>query len=115
MTRTWIVAALAVASVSSMSVAADRVGYTAITAGDLATAERVLLAERRIYPQRPELMLNLAAVYRQTGRAAEARALYVAVMDQPAVAMDMPDGSVRSSHALATTAMERLNPVVAAR
>ena len=55
---------LALAGVAAPALAADQNGYQAIVAGDLATAERSIVAERQIYPDRPELMLNLAAVYR---------------------------------------------------
>lgn len=96
------------------AMAQDRTGYEAIAAGDFSRAARVLEAERRIFPQRPELMLNLAAVYRQTGRAAEARALYAAVLERPEVTMDLPSGVTRSSHALASAGLSRLT-VTAAR
>ena len=39
--------------------AGERTGFASIRAGDLPSAERMLVAERRIYPNRPELMLNL--------------------------------------------------------
>lgn len=89
--------------------AKDRTGYHAISAQDYAGAERRLTAERRIFPNRPELMLNLAAVYLKTGRAEQARALYAEVLDRPAAAMDMPSGRVASSHAVAGTALASLN------
>ncbi|KQM63503.1 hypothetical protein ASE75_13135 [Sphingomonas sp. Leaf17] len=102
-------AALALALVATTpALAGERTGFTAIASGDLAKAERMLTAERRIYPQRPELMLNLAAVYAKTNRSAEARALYTAVLDRPAVAMDLPNGMVLSSHAVASTGLNRL-------
>lgn len=86
---------------------AERTGFSAIAAGDFAGAERGIVAERRIFPGRPELMLNLAAVYNRTGREAQARALYVAVMQRPDVLMDMPNGATASSHALAQTGLRR--------
>jgi hypothetical protein len=79
----------------------DRTAYRAIAASDLQTAERHLVAERRIYPGRPELMLNLAAVYARTNRLAEARALYADVLGRPAVDMDLASGKVVSSHRIA--------------
>jgi len=91
--------------------AQDRTGYRAIAAGDLASAEQRIAAERRIFPERPELMLNLATVYGRTGRQADARALYAAVLDRPAVMMDMPNGAIRSSHELATVGITRLSPI----
>jgi len=96
------------------AVANERSGYQAIAARDWTGAERVLLSELRIHPGRPELMLNLAAVYARTGRAAQARQLYAAVLDRPAVAMDMPSGDVRSSHAVAEQALARVPATLAA-
>ncbi|WP_341207872.1 tetratricopeptide repeat protein [uncultured Sphingomonas sp.] len=93
----------------------DRVGYQAIAAGSLAKAEQTITAERAIFPERPELMLNLAAIYARTGREAQARTLYAEVLDRDAVAMDMADGSVRTSHQLARTGMARLTTAMATR
>ena len=86
------------------AIARDRMGYTAIRAGDFSTAERIITAERRIYPKMPELMLNLAVVYTHTGRTAEARSLYQQVLAQPEVMLDTPSASV-SSHAVAKAAL----------
>jgi Flp pilus assembly protein TadD len=93
----------------------DRTGYTAIAAGDLSAAEQRIVAERKIFPQRPELMLNLASVYQRTGRDSEARALYAAVLERPAVAMDLPSGAVASSHDLASRALARQTQQIATR
>ena len=107
---TAVVAATAPAS------ARDRTGFQAIATGDLASAERTLVAERRIYPDRPELMLNLAAVYAKTGRSVEAAALYRAAALAPEVAMQMPNGAVVSSRDVAQRGQGRLATVeVAAR
>lgn len=94
--------------VATPALASERTGFTAIASGDFTRAEQQLNAERRIYPQRPELMLNLAAVYAKTNRATAARALYAAVLDRPAVAMDLPNGAVLSSHDIASTGLNRL-------
>ena len=93
----------------------DRTGYHAIAAGDLATAEERIVAERKIFPQRPELMLNLASVYARTGRDSEARALYAAVLARPAVALDLPSGAVESSHDLANRALRLQGREIATR
>ncbi|MDP1026750.1 tetratricopeptide repeat protein [Sphingomonas sp. KR1UV-12] len=90
------------AGLASPAFAGDRTGYQAIATGDLRAAEATLNAERRIFPDRPELMLNLAAVYGRTGRVEAARALYTAVLERPDVSMLMPSGEAASSHALAT-------------
>lgn len=93
--------------------APDRTASAAIATGDYARAERILVAERRIFPARPELMLNLATVYRMTNRAAEAQQLYADVLRRPDVLMDLPDQRVASSHALAQTGLERMTQVAA--
>ena len=97
------------------SATVDRTGYMAIAAGDLSTAEHRIVAERKIFPQRPELMLNLASVYHRTGRESEARALYAAVLERPVVAMDLPSGAVVSSHDLASRALAKQSPQIAIR
>ena len=93
----------------------QRTGYQEIAAGNLAAAERPLLAERRTSPDSPELMLNLAAVYAQTGRVSEARALYGAVLNEKSIAMDMPSGAVVASHAVAQTGLRHLQQTMASR
>ncbi|MEG8040563.1 tetratricopeptide repeat protein [Sphingomonas sp. LR60] len=110
------IAALTLVTVAAApAVAKDRVGYQAIAAGSLAKAEQTIDAERAIFPDRPELMLNLAAVYARTGREAQARALYGDVLDREPVALDMADGSVRTSHELARVGMMRLTTAMATR
>lgn len=105
--------ALVLLATSGGAAAADRNAASAIAGGDYAKAERTLLAERRIFPRRPELMLNLAAVYRQTGREAEARALYADVLAREDVPMDMLDQRTTSSHAVARASLARLTQVAA--
>jgi len=102
-------------ALAAPSATVDRTGYRAIAAGDLAAAEQRIVAERRIFPQRPELMLNLASVYARTGRDSEARALYTAVLARPAVALDLPSGAVASSHDLANLALRRQAQQIATR
>ena len=111
----WMVAVALAPMLATAASAKDRVGYQAISAGSLAQAEQTIEAERAIFPTRPELMLNLAAVYARTGRAAQARSLYGQVLDQAAVAMDLPDGRVESSHALAQRGLSRLGSTIASR
>ena len=102
-------------ALADQSATTDCTGYVAIAAGDLSMAEQRIVAERKIFPQRPELMLNLASVYHRTGRESEARALYAAVLDRPAVAMDLPSGAVASSHDLASRALARQSQQIATR
>lgn len=113
--KLMIPAAALVALAAIPAAAKDRVGYQAIAAGSLGQAERTIAAERAIFPDRPELMLNLAAVYARTGRDAQARALYGDVLARDAVAMDLADGTVQSSHELAQKGLARLTTVMATR
>jgi thioredoxin-like negative regulator of GroEL len=101
-----------VALATPLSVGAQqRTGYSQIVSGDLQRAEHTLIAERRVFPQSPELMLNLAAVYQKTGRLDQARALYDMVLGQPEVMMDMSADRVVGSHRIAQTGLRRLSDV----
>ena len=100
--------ALIAAVTATPALARDTTGFHAIAAGDLGAAEQTLKAERRIYPQRPELMLNLAFVYARTGRVAEASALYRAVLSRDEVMLETPAGAEASSHAIATAGLGRV-------
>jgi len=107
--------ALVAALIATVPAAAqDRTGYKAISAGDYAKAERVLVRERRIHPDRPALMLNLANVYRHQGRTAEARALYQRVLAEPDQLMDVTPERTASSHALAALGLQALDTTVSA-
>jgi hypothetical protein len=104
---------LVLLAASAGATAGDRNGAGAIVAGDYTKAERMLVTERRIFPTRPELMLNLAAVYRQTGRQAEARALYADVLAHEDMLMEMLNRRTVSSHAIARASLARLTQVAA--
>ena len=62
----------------------------------------------------PEVLLNLAAIYQRTGRAAEARALYATVLDSPDVQMDLASGATTGSHQVAQRGLSRLTPMTIA-
>lgn len=98
--------AMALVATGGPAIARDQLGSTALQAGNLGQAERILIAERLANPDMPELMLNLAYVYRHTGREAQARALYREVLTRPEVMLDTapPTRSV-SSYAVARAAL----------
>lgn len=79
------------------------VAHAAIMQGDYEGAERALQREARFNPDRPEIKLNLAAVMVQTGRYAQARALYDAVLAGPDAPMELSAGRIVSAHAIART------------
>jgi thioredoxin-like negative regulator of GroEL len=87
------------------------VASTQIAQGDFAQAESKLLAELRIHPGRPELLLNLAAVYAKTGRVDAARGLYTKVLSTDDVLMDLSVDRTAGSHALAQSGLRRLDTV----
>lgn len=81
------------------------VAYAAIERGDYRAAERHLAALRHAHPDRPEVLLNLAAVYLRTDRTDAAVSLYRDVLAQRPVLMDLPSGATRSSHDIARTGL----------
>ncbi len=107
-----LLAAVPLLAIAAPALAQDQefqtVASVPIAQGDYQRAERLLTAEVRKHSTRPELLLNLAAVYVYTGRAAEARALYQRVMAQPEIVMDMPSGREMGSHAIAQAGLRRL-------
>ena len=112
--RRIIIASLVAAVSGTPALSADRTGFHAITAGDYTAAEQTLVAERRIFPRRPELMINLATVYARTGRESQAAALYRAALQADDVDMAMPNGDVVSSRAVAQRGLDRLGGVTLA-
>ena len=104
-----LAAPLALIPAAHAQVRVDPYAKVAIQAGDYASAERQLLAEQKIFPAKPEVLLNLAAVYSKTGRHAEARAIYNHVLTLDPVAMDVADGQVAPSHLVANRGLRLLD------
>lgn len=102
---------LMIAPAQAQTAGSDPVAKSAIVQGDYVAAERRLIQELRIHPGRPELLLNLAAVYSQTGRVSEARGLYRQVIAQNDVLMDVSAERTAGSHAIAATGLRRLETV----
>lgn len=94
---------------------AVRASHAAIVTGDLRSAERMLVAERRIFPKRAELLLNLAAVYARSNRTREAAALYDQVLAGDDAMMDVSEGRSLGAHALARLGKSKLRNEFAAR
>jgi thioredoxin-like negative regulator of GroEL len=104
-----LLAPLAFAPMPAQAQNGDRVASAAIAKGDFAGAERMLVQELRIHPDRPELLLNLAAVYANTGRSSDARALYRRVLAQNDVLMDLSPDRTAGSHAIAVAGLRQLD------
>lgn len=79
-----------------------------IMRGSYAEAEQKLLAQMR-FDQRPEVQLNLAAIYYATGRADQARSLYEQVLQKDEVPMTVSTEQTASSHAIAHAGLRYLN------
>jgi hypothetical protein len=92
-----------------------RIARDAILGGDLAKAERTLIADRRVYGSTPQMMLNLAAVYARSGRTGEATALYRQVLGHEDVLMDVTADRTASAHTIARAGLARLQPMLATR
>ncbi len=91
---------------STAALADEGNGAVQIMKGDYVSAERIIQAQTKMFPGDPDLLLNLASVYRHTGRASEARALYRAVLARPDELMDLPNTSEpRTAHTLAKAAL----------
>jgi hypothetical protein len=102
--------AVVAAAVATPAVARDavRMSHDALAIGDATAAERALVSEARIFPNRPELLLNLAAVYASTGRPAQAASLYQRVLAQRDVTMDLSAERTASAHAIAQVGLRRI-------
>ncbi|WP_343518268.1 tetratricopeptide repeat protein [Sphingomonas sp.] len=103
-----LAAPLALMPAAQAQVREDPYAKVAIQNGDYELAERKLLAEQKIFPAKPEVLLNLAAIYARTGRHAEARAIYNRVLELDPVAMDVADGQVAASHLVANRGLRVL-------
>jgi thioredoxin-like negative regulator of GroEL len=79
-----------------------------IKSGTYSEAERILTRELHQHPDRPEFLLNLAAVYVYTGRATQARTLYQRVLAQKEVAMDLVSDASAGSHEIARAGLRRI-------
>jgi Tfp pilus assembly protein PilF len=87
----------------------DDVAYRAMLNKDWTTAERQLLAGLERNPENVFRMLNLAWVYAQTGRTAEASKLYHQVIDSDRDQLAaLPSRGGASAKALAQAGLARL-------
>lgn len=100
---TAIVAA-PLAAISSTAVAGkpvDNYGLAAISVGDLRAAEAQLMQRLYVAPHDVTALLNLAMVYRKTGRVAQADELYTRVLTRDDVLLDARNGATVWAHDLA--------------
>ena len=102
------------ATTSGMASAGPFNGAKQIAQGDYRGAERDIVAQRALYPDQVDLMINLATVYLRTGRVVEARRMYAAVTALPDEEVMLNGRPMAWSHALATDALRQLPAQIAA-
>ncbi|WP_084582700.1 tetratricopeptide repeat protein [Sphingomonas azotifigens] len=104
-----VAAAVALLSLAAPAAAQDNsLAAKDIMSGAYAKAEQKLLAQMR-FDQRPEVQLNLAAVYYATGRIDRARSLYEQVLQKDEVPMTVSTERTAGSHAIAHAGLRYLN------
>ena len=96
---------LSTATATHAKQSVDNFSATAINAADYATAEAQLRARLARAPGLQQAMLNLAYVYRATGKKAEATALYTRVLKRPNVQLETTRETPVWSHDLAQRAL----------
>lgn len=105
----YMLVALAAGAAAPMAaLAQESNGATGIVRGDYRSAEREIERQRRFAPHDVDLLVNLASVYRRTGRDADARLLYRQILGQPDEPLDVAGRRPIGSHALATGALAAL-------
>lgn len=102
-------AALAMTAGAANAGGRDLHAAEAIRAGDFVKAEAILIQEQSGRWTTPETLLNLAHVYRHTGRTDSARALYERVMADSNVLMNVGSSRPFWSHDVARAALGRLS------
>ena len=83
-------------------------GAEQLIRGDLPAAEREIAHQRRMFPNDPDLLVNLASIYGRTNRTADARRLYRDVLARADEPLTLADGSTVSSHQIALTGLRSL-------
>lgn len=108
LTRALLVTGLLASPAYAQTSAEDHSGYTQIMHGDLAAAEKAVVSQRYAFPDDADLMLNLAAIYAQTGRVSKARSLYFDVLDRDNQSMVLAQNRTAWSHDIARRGLLRL-------
>ena len=107
--RTERAVPLAKGTASLDGATSDFNGATEIARGDYRSAELVIVSRLQVAPSAADLLLNLAYVYRHTGRAPEARTLYRAVLSKPDEVVATNGRGSHWAHTLAQAALVSLD------
>jgi cytochrome c-type biogenesis protein CcmH/NrfG len=105
-----VAAMLSVPAVSAASqTRSDPYGHDAIERGEFEEAEAALRAQLALNPNKPELLINLAAIHARTNRADSAQALYQRVLASDDVSLLLRPGHALGSHAIAERGLRKLD------
>lgn len=112
MRKLSLVIVAAMLGVPAVSAAAqtrtDPYAHEAIEAGNFTEAEASLRAQLALEPAKPELLLNLAAIYARTNRLDAAQTLYDRAMQAENVSLLLKPGVALDSHAIAQRGMRQV-------
>lgn len=106
---------VALALAPTAATAQTGTSYQLVSRGHYATAIDRLEERRRDYQATPEATLNLATAYAQVGEIAKARALYMEVLSEPAVDLDLVTGANATSHQIAQRGLSLTGQPIATR
>lgn len=125
MTKLLALAALGMSALSAPALAQNSgeigyargsLGYDAIVSGDLRTAEAQIENARDVDASDPARLINLGYIHMRTGRIQTAQRLFEAARDSARpVMLVLANGEVISSRDVATRALNRMVPSLAAR
>lgn len=91
-------------------------GYDALRANDLRTAEVQIESAQGIAADDPARLINLGYIHMRTGRIQSAQRLFEAVRDHRRdVMLELANGEVASSREVARRALARMTPSLATR
>jgi Flp pilus assembly protein TadD len=110
MVSAFIVAAMLGAPAASVAAQnrTDPYAHDAIEAGSFAEAEASLRAQLALEPAKPELLINLAAIYARTNRLDAAQTMYDRALASENVSLLLKPNVALDSHAIARRGLSRL-------
>ncbi|WP_033921762.1 tetratricopeptide repeat protein [Sphingomonas sp. 37zxx] len=87
----------------------DPYGHDAIERGQFSEAEASLRAQLALEPAKPELLLNLAAIYARTNRLDQAEVMYQRVIAGEDVSLLLRPDHALGAHAIAQRGLGKLD------
>lgn len=108
--------AMAQTAQGEVGYARGSLGYDALRANDLRTAEVQIESAQGIAADDPARLINLGYIHMRTGRIQSAQRLFEAVRDHRTnVMLELANGEVASSRDVARRALARMTPSFATR